>query len=65
MTYALQLRLNYACRLILSDEGTPLTLIANKCGFQSLAHFSNSFKQQFGMSPKQYRKSHNDLSHPN
>ena len=66
MTYALQLRLNYARRIIINNtEDLPLNVIANKCGFQSLPHFSNSFKQQFGMSPTQYRKSHNDLNHPN
>ena len=56
MTYALQVRLNYARRMIINDEGLPLTTIAAKCGFQSLPHFSNSFKQQFGMRPTQYRK---------
>ena len=65
MGYALQVRLNYAGRLILNSEGLSLSAIANKCGFQNLSHFSNSFKQQFGMSPTQYRKSHNDLNHPN
>ena len=56
MGYALKVRLNYAGRLILSNEGYPLNVIANKCGFQNLSHFSNSFKLQFGMSPTQYRK---------
>ncbi len=56
MTYALQVRLNYARRMIINDEDLPLTTIAAKCGFQSLPHFSNSFKQQFGMRPTQYRK---------
>ena len=65
MGYALQVRLNYAGRLILNSEGLPLSTIANKCGFQNLSHFSNSFKQQFGMSPTQYRKGHNELNHPN
>lgn len=57
MAYALQVRLNHARRMITSNEDLPLTVIANRCGFQNLSHFSNSFKQQFGMSPKQYRKS--------
>ena len=56
MGYALKVRLNYAGRLILSNEGYPLNVIATKCGFQNLSHFSNSFKLQFGMSPTQYRK---------
>lgn len=56
MSYALQVRLNYARRMIINNEDIPLTTIAAKCGFQSLPHFSNSFKQQFGMRPTQYRK---------
>ncbi len=57
MAFVLQLRMNYARRLILSNEDISLKLVASKCGFQSLPHFSNTFKQQFGMSPTKYRKS--------
>lgn len=56
VAYVLQVRLNYARRMIAS-EGTSLTAIASKCGFQNLSHFSKSFKQQFGVSPMQFRKS--------
>lgn len=56
VAYVLQVRLNYARRLISSDE-TPLTTIARKCGFQNLSHFSKAFKQQFGVTPTQFRKS--------
>ena len=59
--YVLQVRLNYARRLIANDNLT-LTAIANKCGFQTLSHFSKAFKQQFGMSPIQYRKYQDDPS---
>lgn len=56
VAYILQVRLNYARRMI-SSENTSLTAIATKCGFQNLSHFSKAFKQQFGISPMQYRKS--------
>lgn len=59
--YVLQVRLNYARRLIANDSLT-LTTIASKCGFQTLSHFSKAFKQQFGMSPIQYRKYQDDPS---
>jgi signal transduction histidine kinase/CheY-like chemotaxis protein len=59
--YVLQVRLNYARRLIANDSLT-LTSIASKCGFQTLSHFSKAFKQQFGMSPIQYRKYQDDPS---
>lgn len=55
VAYVLQVRLNYARRLI-SSEDTPLATIATKCGFQNPSHFSKAFKQQFGVSPMQYRK---------
>ena len=56
VAYVLQVRLNYARRMILK-ENLSLTTIAGKCGFQNLSHFSKAFKQQFGLSPMQFRKS--------
>ena len=55
IAYVLQVRLNYARRMISSDNSS-LTTIAGKCGFQNLSHFSKAFKQQFGVSPQQFRK---------
>ena len=63
VAFVLQVRLNYARRMITS-ESTSLTTIANRCGFQNLSHFSKAFKQQFGVSPLQYRKSIDDISQP-
>ena len=61
VAYVLQVRLNYARRMI-SNEDTSLTIIASKCGFQSISHFSKAFKQQFGVSPLQYRKNLEDIN---
>ncbi|MBR7012886.1 MAG: helix-turn-helix transcriptional regulator [Muribaculaceae bacterium] len=61
IAFLLQVRLNYASNLIVSDD-TPLTTIAQRCGFNNLSHFSKMFKQQFGVSPQQYRKSNNDMN---
>ena len=61
IAYVLQVRLNYARRLVANDS-ISLTTIASKCGFQTLSHFSKAFKQQFGMSPLQYRKYQDDPS---
>ena len=55
VAYVLQVRLNYA-RHMISTDNSPMSVIATKCGFQNLSHFSKSFKQQFGVSPLQYRK---------
>lgn len=59
VAYVLQVRLNYAKRMISADN-TSLTEIASKCGFQNLSHFSKAFKQQFGVSPMQFRKNADD-----
>lgn len=56
VAYVLQVRLNYAKRLM-ADSTMSLTQVANKCCFQNLSHFSKAFKQQFGVPPQQYRKS--------
>ena len=56
VAYVLQVRLNYAKRMIMNED-TSLTTIASKCGFQNLSHFSKAFKQQFKVSPTQFRKS--------
>ena len=61
VAYVLQVRLNYARRMI-ANEDESLTTIASKCGFQNLSHFSKAFKQQFGVSPMQFRKNLGDMS---
>lgn len=65
VAFVLHVRLNYAKRMIMSED-TSLTTIAQKCGFQNLSHFSKAFKQQFKVSPMQFRKSidENDLNKP-
>ena len=60
VAYVLQVRLNYARRMILTQD-IPLTVIATKCAFPNLSHFSKAFKQQFGISPTQFRKNMDDI----
>lgn len=55
-TYILQLRINYAKRLIDSDVNMPISEVAHKCGYDDLAYFSRIFKQNTRMTPSQYRK---------
>lgn len=61
VAFVLRVRLNYARRMV-RNEDTPLTIIAQKCGFQNLSHFSKAFKQQYNISPQQYRKSMDDIN---
>ena len=61
VAFVLRVRLNHARRMM-TDKDTSLTVIAQKCGFQHLSYFSKAFKQQFGVSPQQYRKNHDDIT---
>ncbi len=55
--YINDIRMNYAYnRLAFTDMKTGS--IAEKCGFESLGHFSNSFKRKFGETPSEIRKKH-------
>jgi AraC-like DNA-binding protein len=56
-TYIMRLRLVYAKRLLKSNVSMPIGDVAQRTGFEDLAYFSRIFKQQFDMTPSQYRKS--------
>jgi AraC-like DNA-binding protein len=49
-------RLDHA-KTLLHDPGLTLTQVAERCGFESLSHFSRSFKQLTGQPPRAYRAS--------
>lgn len=52
-------RLTMASRLLLSSEDSVLT-IAGDTGFNNLSYFNRSFKEKFGMTPREFRK-HTDI----
>ncbi len=52
--YVKRLRLEKALRLMALDERQRLTQIAMACGFGSLADFSRSFRQKFGIPPSAF-----------
>jgi AraC-like DNA-binding protein len=55
-----QLRLD-ACRDDLADRrlaGRSISDIAFSCGFNDAAHFSRSFRERFGVSPRDWRATH-------
>lgn len=43
---------------LLSDQKLSVSEIAYALGFSNLSHFSNSFKEFYGMSPKEYAQLH-------
>jgi len=53
--YLRDMRLKYAANLLKSSE-LSITEIAMESGFESSAHFSRSFREKYGMPPKDYRK---------
>jgi AraC family transcriptional regulator len=52
--YVRRLRIDFACREI-SQTDNSLTEIAITAGFYDQGHFSRTFKQMIGLTPRQYR----------
>jgi AraC-like DNA-binding protein len=52
--YLTRTRIAHACRL-LSDTSLPITVIASRSGYTSLANFNRQFKQLKGNSPSAWR----------
>ena len=51
-----QLRMAMAARLLHQDRQARLDVIAERCGFQSLASFSKTFKKHYGLTPGEWRR---------
>lgn len=52
-----RLRLELAANRLLSKQLEDITKIAIDCGFSSSQNFAKAFRQHFGMTPSDYRKS--------
>ncbi|MFZ0435864.1 MAG: helix-turn-helix domain-containing protein [Chthoniobacterales bacterium] len=55
--YALGLRLQEACRLLI-ETGDTISEVAKACGFDDEFYFSRCFRREFGTPPRSYRKEH-------
>ena len=53
--YILQLRLEYAARLLVNEPERTIAQIAADSGFSSSSYFSDRFRQYYGMSPSDFR----------
>lgn len=53
--YLLRLRMNHARRLLIETEQS-IQRVAEQCGYQSLAAFSDRFRRHFGVAPSHYRR---------
>lgn len=58
--YLLQIRLSHAKSLLVKST-MPISEIAENCGFNSQAYFSDCFKRQLGATPREFR---NSFSYP-
>ena len=48
------IRLQQAAKLLAENKKLTISEIAYATGYTSLSHFSNSFKERYGLSPKDY-----------
>lgn len=59
--YLLNLRISHA-KMLLITTYDAVAAVAELCGFNSTVHFINIFKRKVGMTPLQFRKSHQPTS---
>ncbi len=50
------IRLQKASNLLITNQFSTVTEVANMCGYASQTSFIRSFKERFGMTPKSWRK---------
>ena len=52
--YILKMRMGIACEL-LAKTSLSVSKVAMSCGYSHMAHFSQMFKKENGMTPNEYR----------
>ncbi len=52
--FVLSIRMNEACRLLREHPSSPLSDVAERCGFADQSHFSHAFRRHSGMTPRQW-----------
>lgn len=54
-SFVTEVRLGHACKLLTATQKS-ITEICFECGFNNLSNFNRYFKQEYGLSPLNYRK---------
>ncbi|MEE3999871.1 AraC family transcriptional regulator [Tenacibaculum sp. FZY0031] len=55
-TFLNELRIENACKLLVSDKSQPISSIAYRCGFNNLSNFNRKFKEVKNVSPSTFKK---------
>jgi AraC-like DNA-binding protein len=58
--YLTDTRIAMACSHLLKKD-TPISLVAEECGFFTITSFNRAFKERMQVSPREWRKRHRDL----
>lgn len=54
--FLIEIRIENACKLINSNPDLSISLIAEQCGFGTIANFNRKFKEIKGVTPTNYRR---------
>lgn len=55
IAYLIDVRINRAKELLLSQETLPISAIASRCGFKDVEHFCRTFRQKTGFSASSFK----------
>ncbi|MBQ1858368.1 MAG: helix-turn-helix transcriptional regulator, partial [Paludibacteraceae bacterium] len=53
--YILQLRMEYAAKMLVEQPAKSIVQIAQECGFSSHKYFTARFRQHYNMTPSEFR----------
>ena len=56
ITFLNEIRIEEACKSLLSNEDISIAAVAESCGFKNMANFNRKFKQVKGMTPSDFKR---------
>ena len=54
--YINNIRLNHSKTLLIQNKDMPVSVIAERCGYENICYFNQVFKKRTGMSPTRFRQ---------